>query len=111
MEKDLLAVKYGSVFQTLAQTGYLEYDCDSALYQCGICRTLTVRRGRRVESRYHQQYGNSVLESRVFVLSVEFDKHCTKCGFDHMEQIDINTVICPHCEDRLLELVDYGCWD
>lgn len=111
LEKELLTGKYGSVFQTLAQTGNLEYDCDTALYQCSICRGLTVRRGKRVESQYHQQYGKSVLGSKVFVLSVEFDKHCTQCGFDHMEQIDINTVICPHCKDRLLELVNCGWWD
>ena len=111
LKNELLNGEYGSVFQTLAQTGNLEYDCDTALYQYRTCRALTVRRGKRVEYRYSQQYGQSILESSVFDFSVEFDKHCTQCGIEQMEQVDINTVICPQCKERLLELVNYGWWD
>ena len=109
LEKELLDGKYGSVFQALAKTGELEYNCDTALYQCGICRTLTVRRGKRVEYQYSK--GNKTQGCKTFSLSAEFAKRCTKCGMEHMEQININTVICPQCEDRLLELVNNGWWD
>ena len=109
LEKELLAGKYGSVFQTLAETDELEYNCDTALYQCGTCRTLAVRRGKRVEYRYFKE--KKPQGCKTFCLSAELDKRCTACGSEHMEQVDINTAICPQCKDRLLELINSGCWD
>ena len=80
LEEDLRAGKYGEVFQALAQTDELRYDCNTALYQCRSCRKLAVRRGKRMEYSYFTK------ETKAIRLSVEFDKCCTACNSDHMKK-------------------------